>query len=56
MSDILRSLWVGSSLSKLERICARSWIYHGHRLELFAYDEIREMFLMVYLKDANAII
>jgi len=56
MSDILRSLWVGSKLSTLERICARSWIYHGHRLQLFVYDDIGNVPDGVELKDANAII
>jgi hypothetical protein len=56
MSDILRSLWVGSKLSTLERICARSWIYHGHQLELFVYDDIGNVPGGVVLKDANAIV
>jgi hypothetical protein len=56
MSEILRSLWVGSNLSTLERICARSWIHHGHRLEIFAYDEIGNIPDGVVLKDANAIV
>jgi len=56
LSDILCSLWVGSKLSTLERICACSWIYHGHQLELFVYDDIGDVPEGVVLKDANAII
>jgi len=56
MSDVLRSLWVGNKLSTLERICARSWAYHGHRLELFVYDDVGNVPDGVVLKDANTII
>jgi len=56
MSDVIRSLWVGSKLSTLERICARSWIYHGHRFELFVYDDVGNVPDGVVLRDANSII
>ena len=56
MSETFRSLWVGSKLSTLERICARSWIYHGHQFELFVYDDIGNVPDGVVLKDANTII
>ena len=56
MTDAFRSLWVGSQLSKLERTCARSWTYHGHRFELFVYDDVGEIPDGVVLRDANDVI
>ncbi len=56
MGDIFRSLWVGSKLSALEKTCARSWIYHGHRFELFVYDDVGEIPDGVVVRDANEII
>ena len=55
-SHVLRSLWIGSELSTLERICARSWIHHGHRFELFVYDDVGNVPDGVVLRDANTII
>lgn len=33
-------LWIGSSLSPLERACVTSFLARGHQFDLFAYDEI----------------
>jgi len=55
-SHVLRSLWIGSKLGVLERLCARSWIHHGHRFELYVYDDVGVVPDGVVLKDANAVI
>jgi len=56
MNEPVRSLWLGSKLSLLERICAQSWIHHGHRFELFVYDDVGEVQDGVVLKDADSIL
>ncbi|MFQ5642595.1 MAG: glycosyltransferase [Thiogranum sp.] len=56
MNDVIRSLWVGDRLTTLERICAQSWIYHGHQFELYVYNDVGNVPDGVVLKDASAII
>jgi len=53
VDDIIQSLWLGSSLSKLERACASSSLYHGHRFELFVYADVGNVPAGVMLRDAN---
>jgi hypothetical protein len=56
MNEVIRSLWIGSKLSSLERLCARSWIYHGHSFELFVYEDVGPVPDNVALRDANEIV
>ena len=30
MSNIIQTLWIGDSLSPMERLCLASFVYHGH--------------------------
>jgi hypothetical protein len=37
MNDPVTTLWIGE-LSRLECLCFRSWMHHGHPFHLWAYD------------------
>lgn len=40
MGSSVFSLWVGKRFSLMERLCARSFLAHGHDLEVYAYGPI----------------
>lgn len=50
------SLWVGRPLSKIEQTCLASFVYHGHGITLFVYDQTLKVPDGVVKKDANEII
>lgn len=50
------SLWIGSSLSKVEQTALASYIHHGHSLTLFVYDMNLEVPKGVIKKDASTLI
>jgi hypothetical protein len=50
------TLWIGPRLSRLERLCIRSFLYHGHALRLFTYDEVEGVPQGVDLCDAADIL
>lgn len=59
MSDeIINSLWIGSELSNLEVLTAKSFIANGHRFRLWTYDLNVRKYLPdeVMVADANEII
>jgi len=49
-------LWVGARLSPIERICARSFLHHGHEFHLYAYNDIAGVPAGVTVKDAASIL
>lgn len=52
----IKALWIGSSLSKIEQLSLASFVYHGHKTELFAYEDIQGVPSGVTLRDANQIL
>ena len=36
----VQSLWIGPSLSVMERLVIRSFLDHGHSFHLYTYDEV----------------
>src|SRR5262245_32867798 len=40
MNNTMQSLWIGGNLSTMETIAIKSFIHHGHRYHLYAYDDI----------------
>ena len=54
--EVVRSLWIGERLSRLERICISSFLKNGHRFVLYAYDELDNVPDAVELADAEHII
>jgi len=56
MRCTIQSLWLGERLSPLERLCAYSFMRHGHEFHLYAYNELVGVPEGVVMKDANEII
>ena len=54
--DVIQSLWIGTEVSKLEQLCMKSFIAHGHPFHLYAYNDIQGVPPSVVLKNANQII
>ncbi|WP_104384987.1 glycosyltransferase [Sphingobacterium sp. HMA12] len=55
-NNIVRSLWIGSTLSKIELLCINSFLQNGHDFYLYIYDEIKNIPEGVKIRDANQII
>ena len=54
---VVHSLWIGSTLSKMELLTLRSFIRHGHEFHLWIYDKIETPLPKgVIVEDANQII
>ena len=56
MKTVVQTLWIGSEMSLIERLCLRSFLAHGHDVHLYCYAEVGQVPEGVTLKDANAII
>lgn len=54
--SIIQSLWIGKSLSVMEKLCIESFLQNGHPFHLYVYDEIKDVPKGAILKDANTII
>ena len=52
----IQSLWIGERVSKLEQLCMKSFMAHGHDFHLYAYNDIQSVPQGVIVKDANEII
>ena len=52
---IVASLWIGGSLSWLERLCLQSFVDHGHRTILYTYGKVGGVPEGVEVLDANLI-
>ncbi|HIF9091538.1 TPA: hypothetical protein ACX6NR_000468 [Photobacterium damselae] len=56
MKPVIRTLWIGGSLSRLEKICLASFLYHGHRVVLYVYDKVDNLPRGVEVADASEIV
>jgi mannosyltransferase OCH1-like enzyme len=56
MSNIVQGMWVGQSLSIMEKLSIRSYIENGHEYHLYLYDDIAGAPPKTVLKDANEIL
>ena len=54
--DPISSLWVGSRLSKMERMCVQSYLNHGHSFFLHVYDQVDNVPDGVHLRPADEIV
>ena len=52
----IQSLWVGSTLSKLERMCIQSYLNQGHLFYLYVYDYAGEVPEGVKVRDADSVV
>ena len=55
-NKVVKSLWLGSALTNLERMCINSFIKNGHEFHLYTYNNILGVPLGAVIKDANEII
>ena len=56
MSHIIQSLWIGNSLSKMEQLCAKSFVDNGHEYHLYTYGDVKNIPEGVIVKDGNEIV
>lgn len=52
----IHALWIGDRLSKLEQMCARSFVAHGHQFNLYTYSDLAGLPQGVNLRDARDIL
>ena len=53
---VIQGLWVGDSLSSMERLCILSFLRHGHRFRLFTYGPVRNVPSGTEIFDGNEIL
>jgi len=56
MSNIIQSLWIGDSLSKMEQLCVKSFVDNGHTYHLYTYGNVANIPEGVIVKDGNEIV
>jgi UDP-N-acetylglucosamine/UDP-N-acetylgalactosamine 4-epimerase len=54
--NIVQSLWIGNSLSKLEIMCINSYLKNGYEFHLYTYDYIDNVPKGTIIKDGNEIL
>ncbi|WP_316832715.1 glycosyltransferase [Pedobacter aquatilis] len=52
----VQSLWIGSQLSNVEKLCIKSFLDHGYDFHLYTYEEIKNAPKGTIIMDANNII
>lgn len=43
MRDVIQCLWVGSELSPMEQLTVASFLYHGHEVHLYVYEDVENV-------------
>ena len=56
MSNIIQSLWVDGELSKMEQLCAKSFIDNNHEYHLYTYGDVKNIPEGVIVKNGNDIV
>jgi hypothetical protein len=56
VTDLIQSLWIGSTLSTLEKLSIQSFMDHGHAFHLYTYQDLPDLPAGAVLKDANDIL
>jgi hypothetical protein len=55
-NNVINGMWVGKSLSDLEKLSINSFLKNGHEYHLYLYDDIKGVPDGVVVKDANTIL
>lgn len=55
-NKIIQSLWIGKSISVLERLSMTSFLANGHEYHLYSYDDLDGVPQGVQIKDANTVL
>lgn len=53
---MIQSLWIGNSLSIMEKLCIDSFLQHGHEFQLYVYNDVKGVPEGTLIKDANEIL
>ena len=56
MHDPIQFLWVGPSLSRLEQLSLASFVYHGHDVHLYTYEDVQGIPDGVTVKDGQDVL
>lgn len=56
MGSVFRSFWLGDALSPIEQLCLKSFLAHGHRFVLYAYDAVADVPDGCELRDAAEVV
>ena len=56
MLDTIQSLWMGGSLSEMEKLSIRSFVKNGHPYHLYTYGDVSQVPDGAIIMDANEII
>ena len=54
--SVVKGLWIGDELGKIERLCIKSFQKQGHIFELFTYGEIKGIPEKTIIRDGNEIL
>jgi hypothetical protein len=54
--EIIQSMWVGSRLSAMERMCIKSYLHHGHQFHLYVYQDTEGIPEGTVVLDGNLIL
>ena len=56
MSILFSSFWFGEALPPIEHVCVKSFLWHGHRFRLYAFDEVANVPVGCELADASTVV
>ena len=56
MQNVVKSLWIGDSLSRMEHSCVLSWLNAGYEYELYVYNDVQNVPSGVKICDGNCVI
>jgi hypothetical protein len=55
-NDVIQGLWLGDSLSNMERLSIASFLAHGHEYHLYVYGAVSSVPAGAHLRDAREIL
>lgn len=50
---IIQTLWIGDSLSSMERLCLSSFFQNGHEVHLYVYSDVANIPPGIIVKDGD---
>lgn len=56
VKDTIQSLWIGNDLGVVQQLCLASFLYHGHEVHLYTYQDLKNIPKGVIVKDGNEIL
>ena len=56
VKDTIQSLWIGKDLGIVQQLCLASYLYHGHEVHLYTYQDLKNIPKGVTVKNGNEIL